>query len=84
MVDIVKLRPDVNEELVNMLDMLRNMAAEGELKSLAVAGMMKDNSGYTDWAGNPDVIRYVGVVAILQQRLMESRITVPVPEDGDD
>lgn len=68
---IVKIRPEQNKTLIDLLLELLADAKSGELQTLAFVGETRDNGITTGATEKRDRLRVIGALARLQYRLLQ-------------
>ena len=70
----IKREKSIDKNLVQQIEELLNEAKNGDLKSLAIAGVYHDSRFATSWVNSDDTLLMVGAIGVLQHEFIEAEV----------
>jgi len=71
---VTELKQIVNKDVVRCLEDILEMAKNGEVQAVAIAGVGSDSNGLNVYSGDWYPIHLLGELSILQREIMDSNI----------
>ena len=77
---VIECKREPNENLIKELEKALELARSGELRSAILAGVLRDDSTVTMWAGSGRQITLLGAIRLIEHEVILCAAGVKLPE----